>query len=279
MLRLQINKNFLPVIALMSGMLLSACESETEYFATEDAVYYQAEENLEVTFETVNEIAKAAIQYADARYTSRITESDLLACADVTITGTESLGKIEIDFGTKGCGAADGKTRRGRIVVDYNGKRMYYGSVIYATLEDFYLGSVKVEGKLKSENITGKGEKPTYRVSLINGKTINPDGTYTHWDSERIHTVNFSGDSENLEIEVTGSSRGRTMTTKTFSSEIVEPLIYQSECAGSGMHTPVRGIKKIKTDRDSEVLIDYGSGDCDKRFTVTVDGKSREQAL
>lgn len=253
---------------------ICSCQNE-EIGVSQATMVSESEADLEMVFNAVNAITSAAMKYATEQTTAqRTAQNGELACAAVEFEGTEKIGKIVIDFGTQGCRGKDGLRRRGKIIVEYNGKQIYYGSLIYTTFVDFYLDKYKVEGTIKSENISDRAEKQ-FNISVSDGKLIFPDQTYATWQTERVHTwIDSAG--HNGVLSVTGTSKGLTNTGKAYSTFIEEPLIINLACAESGNYTPVQGIKSIVLNTEEKSLIDYGTGNCDRQYTITTEEVSQE---
>jgi len=51
---------------------------------------------------------------------------------------------------------------------------------------------------------------------------------------------------------------------------LLEDLIYKRHCG-----IAVAGVKQYTINGEKEITIDYGDGECDKAFTITVNGRTR----
>ena len=202
-----------------------------------------------------------------------------LACAVVTFEGDKQSGRVEIDFGT-GCEGPDGKVRKGSIVVEYEGHWLVKDSKIFTILKDFYVDDVKVEGTRILTNVSVDLESLVYTVEIIGGKITWPvvEGTEKSItrESDRLHTWIFGKSLDDFELHVEGEASGVTKDGIDYSSKIIEPLIFKSICKGNTIYLPTSGSKSITIPDKPEIGVDYGTGDCDKKITITIGDQIKE---
>ena len=268
------------VSAVVLSVFMGSCfNNEREgIFDSEETNSYKTEEDLERAFGAVESITNAGMNYANENSSGRIAENGELACATIEFEGTQDQGIVVIDYGASGCQGPDGRIRRGKVIIEYNGRRVFFGSVVYTELENFYLDDLKIEGILKSENISKELSSPKFKITVSNGKIVWPDESYTTWVLNRFHEWEFSSDLSEVKLTVTGSSSGWTRFFKNFSCEIVEPLVFNGGCFLQGNYIPSEGKKLIDLEDFDNIVIDYGTGDCDREITVTI-GEKTNQAL
>lgn len=269
------------VLVVVLSVFLSSCfNNEREvFFSTEETNSYKTEEDLERAFGAVESITNAGMNYATENSSQRMAENGEFACATVEFEGTKDQGIVVIDYGAVGCQGPDGRIRRGKVIIEYNGRRIFFGSVVYTELENFYLDDLKIEGVLKSENISKDLSKPKFKITVTNGMIMWPDESYTTWTLNRFHEWTFSPDLNEVQLIVTGTSSGWTRYFKNFSSEIVKPLVFKGECFLQGNYIPSEGTKLINLEDFDEIIIDYGEGDCDREITVTIGDKTNPTLL
>ncbi|PKQ70482.1 hypothetical protein [Raineya orbicola] len=192
-------------------------------------------------------------------------------CGIVTINAVTKT--IVIDFGT-GTTCNDGRTRRGKIIINYTGGYMTPGSVITTTTQDYYVNDVKVEGVKVVTNVTQPDQVPTHTVSVRNGKLTFPDGTTFTWQTDRVRVWQQGyGDLNpyNEVIQITGTASGTNRRGVNFTAEITVPIVVKTECWLQGIRKPVSGVYVV-TSENAQKTVDFGNGTCDRIVTVTITG-------
>ncbi|OFX70683.1 MAG: hypothetical protein A2X12_09025 [Bacteroidetes bacterium GWE2_29_8] len=183
---------------------------------------------------------------------------------------------ISIDFGN-GYLTKKGRLIAGKISASYNGKYLdsLAGYNCYITFENFSIDNNSIKG---FKSINGKGlinGNLTYELSAVDTITLaNNEGTIT-WNTERVRTwtkgantpINWLDD----EYSITGSSSGISKDNKAYNVDVVTPLIIKTECKYI-----TQGSLKLTVSGKKPITIDYGSGDCDDKATVTVLGQEVE---
>ena len=98
-------------------------------------------------------------------------------CATITVTPNDSTypKTITIDFGPIGCLCADGKYRRGAIVIHLTAPIRRPGAVMTITFVDFYLNRAHIEGTKVVSNLSENGNIK-FTVQVVGGKVTFPNG-------------------------------------------------------------------------------------------------------
>lgn len=191
-------------------------------------------------------------------------------------TGTHTL---TIDFGT-GCTGPHGKERSGKIIVVFNGPVGAYTTDKTITFDNYVVNNVEVSGMIEvqkfTENPNGFLENSytlvAYAHTYPNGDKITLNGTRAR---EWIEGVGDHEISNNV-FRLTGGISGVSTTGRSFTHNILEPVISDFNCRANGGFLRVDGIKEMFFDglvKDSEKKVDYGDGSCDNSFTITINGK------
>jgi hypothetical protein len=259
------------LFSFMLFLLAFACNTDDEKtFDQNDQAVFQGEESLESLFDAIESVTFSALNYADANSGGRktILDDPEIACAEIGWSGNAEAGRIEIDFGT-GCEGPDGKIRSGIIVVEYSGQWLEPGATITTVTNNFFVDDLKVEGTRVLENISVSMNELKYSVVLTGGKITWPDETFITRATERVHTITFGDNFEDYELEVEGTASGITRLGAIYEAATVEPLVFKSSCRGA-IYLPVQGVKTINVPGRREITVNYGTGDCDNSFTVSV---------
>lgn len=273
----KLSLNLLIILTMTFSLtFLSSCEKtdETLDLTAEEALAQVQDEALATElFDEVIEIGEEA-EAVDNTKSTEITPSYRLSeCVTITRVLSSDSRTITIDFGEENCEGADGKFRRGKIIIERTG--FYFWSDVTATytFENYFVDDNQLVG---TKTYSGSfNEDRTYSSTFItDGEVILADdeGTIT-WYSERNRWISEGADTWGFadnRVEVTGFSNGVTADGIEFASEIMEPLIriYEEGC----FRYYVAGIVKIDKADGTEILINYGDGTCDNLAEVTIDG-------
>jgi len=176
-----------------------------------------------------------------------------------------------VNFGEENCLCNDGKNRRGKLIISFDGMYRETGTTITHTPVDFYVDDVKVEG---SKTVVNKGlnenQNPWFTVDE-NALITKTDGSTITWNSERQREW-LTGDST-LTVwddvySLTGTANGKTSTGETWDMEILKSLIVELDCRWIPS-----GSIEINIETLPSGVLDYGEGNCDREATLEVDGK------
>lgn len=262
--------------ALIATTALQSCKKDRD--TTTDEATNQA--LAEGTYNDVHNMADQAsttgtINYKDA------ADQGILSTVIITRDSTGPGGQYTttIDFGTTDQLCADGRKRRGKIIINHTGRYWAQGTVITITFDNYYVNDNKVLGTktLTNGGVNAQGQ-PFFNVN-VNGsiELANNGGTIT-WNSQRTRTYlagyTTPGYLWDDKIQITGSASGTTASGNTYSATITNPLIRDFTCpSGAGRWHFVQGTIVLSVTGRSDRTLDYGSGTCDNLATFTVDGR------
>lgn len=180
---------------------------------------------------------------------------------------------ITIDFGS-GCTDANGKVKKGKIIIAVSGDMTQQGSVRTVTHENFYIDGVKVEGTKKLEN---KGLSTTgtmcFTRTVTDHKLTFPDGSTATWNGSQT-LCQTEGISTKARVDdvfsITGTTTGINRKGKSFESTVVTPLVKKFVCPWF-----TSGTSKVTID-GNVASIEFGDGNCDRIAVVTLpDGTTK----
>jgi hypothetical protein len=260
-----------------------ACNDDNENnvtFTESEQSAYEAEESTENIFDVVESITLAAMDFSDASSGGRLAvfQNPETDCAEISITLGDEMNTVVIDFGD-GCEGPDGKTRKGKVIVDYKGNWLMEESLVTTVLQDFYIDGIKVEGTRVVNSLGFENNTLTLGVQIIGGKVTWPDESFLTRTSTRTHKLIIGQSLDEIELEVTGEAAGVTREGIEYVVETVEPLLFKGSCRGNTIYLPVSGIKTITIPELPVLTVDYGAGDCDNKITVILDRGSKEITL
>lgn len=261
----------LSVAILFAVISLSSCKKEAT-----DTTDLSPASNMALADESyndVNNIADEAATTGSVSYKTDDANSLLAGCATVTRDTTSTPRVTTIDFGN-GCTGADGKTRKGRIIVTHDGPYRNPGTTITVTFDNYFVNDNQVTGTktIHNDGLNNAGHT-SFSVS-VNGQVLlaNGAGTIT-WTSERTREW-IAGEStpnrDDDQYAITGSATGTAANGDQFSATINQALI-RNLAPGCRRHF-VSGVATMERTNRPTRVIDYGNGNCDDQATVTVNG-------
>jgi hypothetical protein len=192
-----------------------------------------------------------------------------------TTTTYPKLRELIIDFGTTGItDSLDNKTRMGIMTVTFDTTWNTIGAIAIVKLNNFKVansGSTEfVQYAVDSMIITHTGVG-SFTHNVIGGKCIAPDWNL-EWDSKRVVTQ-IAGAGNDLYwddvFSTTGSSSGKDRNGKPYTVTITSPIIKRATCSWMESGTLV-----LTPSGFSARTIDYGSGTCDSKATLTINGNT-----
>lgn len=191
----------------------------------------------------------------------------------VTFDTTSTPRTMILDFGTENCTTSDGRLRRGRIEVVFNGPYGDVGTTIVIGPVNYFVNNNQVEGTITRSN-WGPDENGDRRFQVnLFGYLFAPDLSWRISHSEqRIRTWIAGDDTPDLSDDVhsiTGSGSGVNRNGVSFSVLISSALRVALNCPfiTQGTLQIFPGDRPVRT-------IDFGDGSCDANFTVSVNGQT-----
>jgi hypothetical protein len=185
---------------------------------------------------------------------------------------------VTLDFGTTYCTGTDGLQRKGKIIATFSGRYRDSLTVISITTNNYYVNGYEIQG---TKTITNNGHIngiATFSVSVQNAYIYTPVNKIIEWSSARTHKwIAGEGTIANVlddVYEITGTANGRSTNGNKFNITITSPLRVEISC-----RYIVSGEIKIEPQNLVERFINFGSGACDDKATVTVLGNSYEITL
>ena len=194
-------------------------------------------------------------------------------CVTATLDTNAHPKKLVIDFGTTNCVCNDNRTRRGKIIVTYNGGYYKEGSVRVHTFDNYYINDNKIMGSRttinKGRNLAGN----MYWDVFVSGtvEKANGGGTIT-WNCTRTREwVAGEGQAHaNWQFALTGTATGSRSDGWSYSATVTQSLLKKASC-----HWIVSGTIDVFPRGYPTIVLDYGTGACDNIVTATINGNSK----
>lgn len=209
-----------------------------------------------------------------------VNDTIISGCATVIRDTVSSVKTISIDYGSVNCLCSDGRYRRGIISASYTGNFNDSGTVVTISTTNYFNNDNKV---IATKKITYRGKNSnnhSYYSNLDSG-SVEKAGNMgiINWNANqtRIWTQGEATSGTNWQddiYQITGIAHGRSGNGATFSSNILDPLQIDLNCwqINTGRieftpsNTPIR-------------YINLGSGACDSKATITINGNVFEISL
>ena len=194
-------------------------------------------------------------------------------CATVTRDTTTTPRTITIDYGTTNCLCADGRFRRGIVVISYTGQRGTAGSSYSVAFTNYFVNNRAVSGSISGAFALSNGNPLITRNSTL--LLVSPTNDSVQRTATRSIEM-IAGYVTPVRTDDVFLINGNSSTTRnglTFSQTITTPLRKEVSCNWlvSGVMTMTRGTNTR--------TIDFGNGSCDNQAVVTMNGISRTITL
>ncbi|SFB51488.1 hypothetical protein [Algoriphagus aquimarinus] len=266
------------VLLLISAMILTSCDNLNDTpnvqpdlsVVNDQAIVNRVFEDLDNI--TLNVLGSSGL---GARTNVNIPATSL--CDGATVTLDEAKKTIKIDFGTS-CTGTYGTVRKGIVLLTYTGKIGFPGAKVTTTFEGYEVDGLKVEGTrtLLNKGVDLETNTINLEVTIQNGKVTWPDNTFMTIVSKQERAIKLS--SQGYEASIKGTVSGMSREIMAYSGATTDPLVYTETCIKTGVTTPNSGILVINYN-GIDLSINYGSGSCDKKATITYPGGSKEVTL
>ncbi|MBS1555735.1 MAG: hypothetical protein JSU09_12500 [Bacteroidetes bacterium] len=282
-------------LAIAGVLTVSSCKKENELGLTatdtqnlnsesiSDSYSDEAVDMSNLSIAAVTDVQYAGRTEAADPVTSLKDLDDRFRCATVTIERTPNstrdnpVGSIVIDFGT-GCTDARGVTRKGKIIINYVGKRFFTGSTVTTTFNGYSRNDVKVEGTHTLTNVTASATSNVrFNVVIAGGKLNFPDGkTITREQNFTREWQRATNPTQDKWVILAGSSAsGTNKSGKSYVMNVTKDLVYSRACQISNqVFIAVSGTKAFTVD-GRVYTVDYGDDACDNTITVSLGGVSK----
>lgn len=278
---------------LLTAFVFTSCQKEssssTDTLTDEQATTYSDESaQAEASFDDVSDLAMIAAEEEGIAseggrgYMPLFEELTLRLgpCATITVTPNDSTypKTITIDFGPVGCLCADGKYRRGAIVIHLTAPIRRPGAVMTTTFVDFYLNRAHIEGTKTVSNLSSGGNIK-FTVQVVGGKVTFPSGRGWQYNGLKYVAQIEGGSTRTIRddvFKIEGRSKTEFNSGVTVNLNTETPLIKKVVCPWIS-----NGTLKIKI--NSRILfLDFGApnnGGCDNKALLTWNNGNNQRLI
>lgn len=302
---LSLNRITIAAIAILFSTIIFSCKKESSFdnnqteITEEEAITLSDESTqTEANFDDVEDVSMlTAEDEASEATTGAVTGSAgtsnirpylptfaelrlrIGSCATVSVVPNNHTypKTVTIDFGD-GCLGADGKFRKGAIVIHLTGPIRRSGSVMTITLRNFFLNRAHIEGTKTVSNLSENGNIK-FTVQVVGGAVTFPNGRGYQYQSLK-YVKQIEGGNTRLVRDDVYSIEGRSKTEfnggriVTFNSET--PLIKKVACPWIS-----DGILKM-TVNNFVVFANFAptsNGECDNKVLLTWNNGNNQRLI
>ena len=269
-------KKFSLIIAFFTIAIFFYACTEDEELPKEDTTTSQDYSLADNLFGSVTDVSDQAEKGNDNYLEGgKIGGTYLGNCVTISFDSvlSSSTNKITIDFGTLGCIGGDGRTRKGKVFIEYQGFYRDSGTVILTTFENYFVDDYQLIG---SHNVTNMGKNSLDQTHFnidIDGEVVKPNsGGVIKYVSQRTRTWVEGEDTDGIVLgwvddvyEITGTANGKNSAGLDYEVVITNPLEVALICRW------VRsGTIEVRPAGLATRIFDFGDGACDAKASVTV---------
>ena len=256
--------------------LFYACTKDNSSANSSDNETQTATDNL-LAESIANDVTTVSAQSEDngtsGSYGTSSVNLLLSPCATVIIDYTSTPNRLTIDYGNTNCLCLDGKYRRGKILVAYTGFYRDSASVHTIGFNNYYVNDYKVEG---TQTVVNKGHNAAGNLVFsvkTNGSLIDTAGRTLTFKSDRMREWIAGEATDGLNqwqddvYSITGTASGTDFSGEAYTAEIKSPLVFSLSCQWIEA-----GKFDFKPQGELTRTIDFGSGNCDNKASVSIAG-------
>lgn len=175
---------------------------------------------------------------------------------------------FQIDYGTVGCIDIDGRIRTGKINITTAKRWSSLNTQVTVNFLNYQVNGITYSGQV----VITKIDSVTINTQVTNGHCTN--GAWNiDWACNKTlkQTAGYATktDPSDDEYQITGTSNGKSREGRTFTSQIVSPLVKKNSC-----QYITSGTLNLTPDGFKTRSVDFGNGTCDDDATFTVDGQT-----
>ncbi len=266
-------------LGLILSLLTIGCSKDKDDTATVSGDDAKMNSKMDQVSNDVQDVVESQLFAQNPSFTGKgiATANALLpACATVTTTTTGNTWTREVNFGTTGCPMANGNILKGIIRVSGTLPFNNQSYVATYTFDNFYHNNVLVQGtrtvtRSFASSTNQSTPHPIYVMDINMSLTYPVYGTYTRVGSrtrELITGFDTATIDDNIYV-VSGSWTTTRPSGVSHNVEITTPLRF--DFAGCPSYKLVSGNLHF-TKNNHYADLNYGSGNCDNVYTISIDG-------
>lgn len=284
---------YFTVACLAALTFVSSCKKTEEISTTDTDTVIESAQGDETVTDTFNDLFlissqdvslfEAPVNNSTGIATDANTSSSWLipntTCRTVTVSPSGNVfpKSVTIDYGT-GCDDG-GKLKKGKIIAVFSGRFKQAGTTINISFDNFYINGDKIEGtKSIVNNGPNTAENYSFTVTINHTRIRTTSGTSNTSTLTAVKTITWIENSNTSptddEFSMSGSLSATSAGGKTYSYTTLEPLVKKVACLYISS-----GKLLINITGRPQLTLDYGTGTCDNKATLSANGKTKEITL
>lgn len=269
----KINILFSVVIFIITVFIFSSCQKNHQ--TTNEPAYSSDEFLAQSIFTNSTDIGNEAYDLGNFFKSTAVVTNYLGGCATVTLDTNARPRVLTIDFGNTNCKGKDGRYRRGKILISFNGRYWKPGTLITYRFDNYFVNDNQISGSktIINRGLNKKGHL-IFTTEIIGIITKKDNGGTISWTSKFIREwasgMKTPNDHKDDIFLITGTSHGVRSNGVAWESKIVKPLVKVLSCKYF-----VAGTVNIKVQGRATRVLDYGDGLCDNKATITINGETK----
>ena len=264
------------MLAFISCFLTISCDNEekTSVISGSDI---ESDTKIDAVSDDVLQIVESQSNdvVASAGRTNSNSGSFLTNCASVTTVVDGNSRTRTVDFGTTNCALYNGNLVRGKIIVTFTNDFDALTRTINYSFENFYHNDRRVEGSRNVVKTILPNGNPKATINLNMTVTYSNGSVFTRvGERVREFTEGYASTilTDNV-YSITGNWKTTLPSGVLHTTTITKPLIAKWGCPNIVSGT----ISIVRT--GAPWILDYGSGDCDNKATLTINGETQNFTL
>ena len=252
---------------------VTSCEIEKEDSLSDEVLQFSEDDALATTiFNDALNDAENALEDFDLKSTGAIVckSVDHTWQGDTLVITITYNGECQVEFN------GNLHWKSGKIIINrYGGRHYEAGATRTMRFENYYVDSVKVEGKhsMVSNGYNADSSSVTFDITIEGGKLTFPDGNYITRTAEKTRTMYMDDNRVIDHFLENGTANGRNIFGDEY-SRTMNDLWTEPGCPFIMSGTII-----IEIEGKEPVIIDYGDGSCDSNASVTRNGKTEDIQL
>ncbi|OYU84071.1 MAG: hypothetical protein CFE24_08535 [Flavobacterium sp. BFFFF2] len=265
--------------SLAFALFLGSC-TRKDITTTDDtlsATDTQNQAKMDQASNDVQDVVEAALAAQFPSITGRDNFTILPACAMMTTVATNTSWTRTIDFGTTGCIMPSGNALKGKLIATGAIPYSPTNYTVTYSFDNFYHNEIKVGGtrtvtRTFAASTLSSTPHPIYNIDLNNMTLTFPNlGTYTRAGNRIREFVSGFGSPTPLDniYLITGQWETTRPNGTSHSTTVSTPIKIDMSC----QYKLTAGVLRL-TKNAHYADINYGTGDCDNIYTVSIDGSA-----
>lgn len=260
-------KAFFSIIVAALAITVTSCNKQKPDYNSEiDAAGDLAQ--AQQAFSELGDISDQGHKGAIATFKNGEAGGILSACATITFDTVTNPKRFTVDFGATNCLGNDGRMRRGKVIVEYQGTYRAPGSTWTIATDGYFVNDHELIGTHVVTNNGTNGNGNTEFEIDVDGHVVKPNGDTLDYTSDRIREWTAGESTFSVlddEYLISGTATSISANGVSFTLTTLHDLLLAINCK----HLK-SGILELSSNSSNLTFeLDYGNGTCDNKAVLT----------